>query len=58
MKTFPDVLEELYESRFTGKLTIHVLNGVPRAIEFPGPKVDLQREPVDKGKKVVEAVHV
>ena len=62
MKTFATVLEELYHSRFTGTITIHVLNGLPRAIELPGPKVELARpvssKKVDKHREVSDAVAV
>lgn len=58
MKTFPEVLEDLYGSRFTGTVTLHFLNGTPRKVEMPAPVIDLVREPVDKPKKIAEAVHV
>lgn len=58
MKTFPEVLEDLYTSRFTGTITLHFLNGMPRKVELPAPVIDLQREPVDKSRKVPDAVQV
>lgn len=58
MKTFPQLLEELYRTRFTGTITLHVFNGVPRRIELPGPTVELIHEKVDKSRKLVEAVSV
>jgi hypothetical protein len=33
--TFSSIVERMYEQKFTGTMVLHVLNGVPRRIEFP-----------------------
>jgi hypothetical protein len=33
--TFASLVERMYADRFTGTMVLHVLNGVPRRIEFP-----------------------
>lgn len=62
MKSFADFLAELYDSRFTGKIELDVLNGVPRAVRLPGPKVEfaspVSSKKVDKREQFVETVGV
>jgi hypothetical protein len=58
VKTFPQVLEDLFRTRYTGTITLHFFNGMPRKVELPAPVIELVREPIDKRDKVAEAVSV
>lgn len=33
--TFASLVDRMYANKFTGTIVLHVLNGVPRRIEFP-----------------------
>lgn len=37
--TFPEILLALYTQRFTGAVTLHLSDGLPRLVEVPGPTV-------------------
>lgn len=37
--TWADVQAALYAQRFTGAVTLHLANGVPKVVEFPGPQL-------------------
>lgn len=39
---FADLLQQIYEARYTGTITLHTVQGVPRVVEFPGRQVRLQ----------------
>jgi hypothetical protein len=56
--SFAELLEVLYKQRFTGTITLHMLNGSPLAFEYPAPRISLRRDSVDKSEKVVDAVSV
>lgn len=58
VKSFPELLEELYKSRYTGKVVLDVFNGTPRGFELPGPRVQFDRAPLDKSPEVPEAISV
>lgn len=40
-ETLPDLLQRLYEEQYTGSITFHWINGVPKKVEFPGDQVKL-----------------
>lgn len=43
--TLLDWLNRLYHEKYTGRTTLHWINGVPKKIEYPGPQHPLQPLP-------------
>lgn len=41
VSTFPDLLAELYRTRYTGPLTLHFQAGTAKVVDFPGPRLPL-----------------
>lgn len=56
--TFAEWISDIYTKRFTGKIEIDFLNGVPRSWSPPGKSVPFETVPVDKPTKVVDALFV
>ena len=40
-KTWAELQAELYHSRYTGPITVHLNGGVPASVDFPGPQIRL-----------------
>lgn len=38
---FPDLIQALYDRKYTGTITLHFSNGVPKVIELPAPQIKL-----------------
>ena len=53
--SFASVLDALYRRRHTGTIVIHVFNGLPRKVEFPGIQIDLVTSDLDKTEKVADS---
>lgn len=43
--TFPALLQEIYASKYTGAIVIHVADGIPRVVQFMGRQVRLDTLP-------------
>lgn len=52
--TFSEVLSLLYETRYTGPLTLHYAHGVPRTMDFPADPVRVRLDG-ERGEGVISA---
>lgn len=46
-QTFVDVLTDLYRRRYTGSITLHCAEGLPKKVEFPGQQITLIQRKAD-----------
>lgn len=45
MTTFASWISRLYTDQFTGRVTLHFVQGVPKKVEYPGEQIPLQSSP-------------
>ena len=44
-RTLAEWLTSLFQSKYTGRTTLHWVNGVPKKVEYPGESVPLSTPP-------------
>jgi len=50
------VLDTVYQRRYTGTITVHLQNGRPKVVEFPGTQIRLLTKPtLDKSADLSDA---